>query len=488
MNNKNFGRYKIIKLIASGGMADVYKAVMTGPHNFEKTVAFKMIHEQLICDPAFVRMFTDEARISAKLVHPNIVQIVDFGEIDKRLYITMEYVDGIDLSRFIHGLISNAIDPQMEISVYIITEILNAIAYTCKLKDTRGEGLGIVHRDITPQNILLSYEGDVKLTDFGIAKVRGSITTTTAGTLKGKIRYMSPEQARGEVLDHRSDLYSTALVLYELITHKQAYSGDTDMILLRQVQSANIEHTPLQLNPSIPYSLNDIVIKALSPAPSDRFYDPASFKKALEHYMHDSGSARELLSEHLNKLFSVQAYEDSRHTRMTGDNKQDKKRDPGLLYIAGVICLVILMVSTMVFVQYKKSVHKNPAASPIIPYSGPYSGTSNPFVIPKVQAHDPVPVEHHATEHKQPASAAHATLVINAIPWAKVYIVDHGTEKYAGPTPLSRLQIPSGAYTLIFKNRLYGTRTVKIKVSSGEKKTVILKYDRHAKRFMQTIR
>lgn len=484
MDKNSIGRYKLIRHIASGGMADIYRAIMTGPHNFEKLVALKMIHKQLTCDPAFVTMFTDEARISARLVHPNIVQITDFGEIDKRLYIAMEYVDGVDLSRFIKLMMNNNIHPQLELSIHIIMEILNALEYTCSLKDAHGESFCFVHRDITPQNILLSYDGDVKLTDFGIAKVRGSIATTTAGTLKGKIRYMSPEQARGEEVDHRSDLYSIALVLYELITHKQAYPGGTDMMLLKQVQSSSIEYTPLQLNPSIPYDLDAIVMKALSSEPDDRFYEPGALKKALGHYVQNSASAKSLLSEYLRRLLKDQMQEDRDGIHSIADNNQDKKKTSTSAYTAGTVCVVIFAICITASVHYKITEKKIPALSS----AATGSGMSIPAGMPQTVSAIPVPRERPTPEQKQSVPDANAVLVINAIPWADVYIADKITERFAGTTPVKFLKLSAGSHALVFKNRIYGTKVVKIKVSSGEKKTIVLKYDQATQKFTRTIR
>ncbi|MCL4557535.1 MAG: serine/threonine protein kinase [Deltaproteobacteria bacterium] len=465
MDGNSIGRYRLIRHIASGGMADVYRAIMTGPHDFEKLVAVKMIHEQLTDDTTFVRMFTDEARLSARLMHPNIVQIIDFGEAGKRLYIAMEYVNGVDLSAFIKALIDTSTGPMVDLSVYIVIEILKALDYTRKLRDADGKEYTIVHRDITPQNILLSYDGDVKLTDFGIAKVRGSIVTTTAGTLKGKIRYMSPEQARGEMVDHRSDLYSLALVLYELITHQRAYAGDTDMALLKQVQSSSIAYRPLQINPAIPEGLDNIVMKALSQKPDDRFYEPASLKDMLEPYAGNIGSMRESLSGCLQKLFNGQSREVNSPLQIIYENKQNRKKGKkAFLYAVVIFCLAAAAIYVTVFTGHKKSFKAGPALS----------HTSSP-------PRSPLP------EQKVFPPAKDAVLVINAVPWAHVYIYNEGQKRFIGETPIKALRIPAGTYTLVFENKIYGGKKVMITVLPGERKIVILKYDQAGKRFSKTI-
>ncbi len=480
MDSKTIGRYRLIKHIASGGMADVFRAVMTGPHGFEKLVAIKMIHGQLTDDVTFVRMFTDEARLSARLVHQNIVQIIDFGETDKRPYLVMEYVNGVDLSAFIKALIDAGIGPLVSESAYIVSEVLKALDYTCKLKDPEGKGYAIVHRDITPQNILLSYDGDVKLTDFGIAKVRGSITTTTAGTLKGKIRYMSPEQARGEAVDHRSDLYSVALVLYELITHRRAYAGDTDMSLLKQVQSSIITYRPTQLNPAIPEGLDSIVMKMLSQVPDDRFYDPASLKEALKPYAGTTDSARAALSEYLNRLFARPPGETNSSTRIIHEDRPNRRRSgKSLLYTAVFSSLAIIVIYTLVSAWFRSVTIKVPAApSRLSPRISAASA-----VHPPTTAMSPLPLQ----GQKVTQSAPDAVLVINATPWALVFI-DHGVSKRPlGTTPIKALRVSPGTYTLLFQNRAYGEKRVRIDARPGAKRTVILKYDQVKKRFITKI-
>lgn len=489
MNKTSIGRYKIIKLIASGGMADVYKAVMTGPHNFEKLVALKIMHGQLTYDDAFVKMFIDEAKISSKLVHPNIVQIMDFGEIEKKLYLTMEYVNGVDLSAFLKAIINGKNNPQIEFSIYIVTELLKAIDYICRLKDEDGNSLDIVHRDITPQNILLSYDGDVKLTDFGIAKARGSITTTTIGTLKGKLRYMSPEQARGEPIDYRSDLYSIALVFYELLTHKQAYPGDTDMTLLKQVQRSGINFRPSSLNASVPSGIEDIVMKALSPNIGNRFQDSISFKKALDPYSFNDASVKTSLSKFLKELFGEW------NRKAIGTDKDvyfgltDSTSASGNYGLIGLIKWpgLILAASGLIFFIITLFIMHG-GTPDIKPVVMPQVKTTISAVSRKHSLAFTVPAKQTQLKHARLHSVRKAVLVINASPWAKVYIVNTFSKRFIGITPIKHLKVAPGSYVLLFENKIYGTKTVKIKIPQGKRKMIVLRYNQTKKEFIRIIK
>jgi serine/threonine protein kinase len=493
--------------IAGGGMADIYLAVMTGPYGFQKTVALKLMHKQLSPDRSFMGMFIDEAMINARLVHPNIVQILDFGEIDKTLYIAMEYINGIDLSEFINALINNRIMPQINVSIYIVTEILKAIHHTSLIKDLDGNSAGIVHRDITPHNILLSFDGDVKLTDFGIAKARGSMTTTVAGTLKGKLRYMSPEQARGEALDYRSDLYSIALILYELLTHRQAYAGGTDMTLLKHVQASMIDCPPSKINPFIPPELETIVVKALSAMPSDRFQTPETFQQSLHDVYTDAVSSRAILSDLIKGMFGERMKRGLvSDTPFVEKKSADGNKIKGIRLKATATYLfmaILILGCFMLFAYIKQPVpyHKTLGTTPsvsnplleiktaravlkenkVLQESALAPNVKNLKLLNSVRAYHP---EH--TTHKI-GSNSHATVAINAVPWAQVYIADAVSKKFVGITPIPQYKIQSGKCTLLFKNKAYGMKILSINISAGEKKTIILKYDPEKKDFKTTI-
>ncbi len=507
-DNRRIGKYRLLRHRASGGMADVYMAVMTGPYGFKKPVALKLMHKQISSDRSFLDMFIDEARLNARLVHPNIVQIIDFGEIAKTPYIATEYINGIDLSEFIDLAISNKIKPRIDISVYIITEVLKALDYTASIKDMDGNSTGIVHRDITPHNILLSFDGDVKLTDFGIAKTRDSISTTLAGTLKGKLRYMSPEQARGEPLDFRSDLYSAALILFELLTHRQAYAGDTDMTLLKHVQASMIEGKPSGINPSISLELETIVEKALSALPSDRFQTPESFRQALHALYPDVVSSRAAVSGLLNALSSERSQQDLASDillldkQSQGHGLKKHRTVKKIIKYSLIMTLIMGCCVLLLSIQQRAPDHKVkaiPSSMPGTPYENKPDNAvlnqninlqqspdaskgkiikfpgSGGFSYPEQTAHS---IKH----------TAQAVLSINAVPWANVYIEDGVSDKFAGITPVTQFMIQPGEYTLLFKNKAFGVKRLKVTMLSGERKSVILRYDPVQKKVKTTIR
>ncbi|MBU1241017.1 serine/threonine protein kinase, partial [Myxococcota bacterium] len=218
-----FKKYEIVEKIASGGMAEIYRACLHGAEGFQKMVAVKMIRPQLLAEPEFVEMFIKEATLAARLDHPNIVQVNEFDQEDGIYYIVMEYVRGVDV-KSAFAQYSRPWDPSTVF--FIAGRLLAALEHAHSLRDAYGNPLNIIHRDVTPHNILISVNGEVKLTDFGIAKVRDAVSYTKSNMVRGKLHYLSPEQARGEggdTLDHRSDLFSLGLVLWELLTGTRRY-------------------------------------------------------------------------------------------------------------------------------------------------------------------------------------------------------------------------------------------------------------------------
>src|SRR5687767_3967016 len=207
------GAYEIERLLGTGGMAEVFAAHRVGPHGFAKRVALKRILPQLAADRRLVAMFCDEARIQSQLSHPNLVQVLDFGEHDGQLFMVLEYVDGLSCSELIARVAARRTTVDVGPALYIVREVLEALEYVHSAVDERGRALGIVHRDVAPSNILLGKMGDVKLGDFGIVRSAAIDQRTAPGELKGKVGYCSPEQALGTRVDARSDLFSIGVVL-----------------------------------------------------------------------------------------------------------------------------------------------------------------------------------------------------------------------------------------------------------------------------------
>lgn len=266
---KQFGKYRLLQKIAVGGMAELYLAKVTGDHGFEKRVAIKKILPHLSDEGNLVKAFIAEAKLAALLQHENIVQIYDFGSIDGEYFIAMEYLFGKDLRKLIRKV--NRIDRPLDLenTLYIISRICAGLDYSHKLRDLQGKPLNIIHRDINPQNIFITYEGQVKIIDFGIAKAASHNSTTHEGLIKGKVAYMSPEQARGKIIDHRSDIFSTGIILYELLAGRPMFEGEI-LHIYNQVREARYE--PLnKLLPDLSEKLHAVVERALAKEPDDRY-------------------------------------------------------------------------------------------------------------------------------------------------------------------------------------------------------------------------
>ena len=267
--HKKFGKYQLLQKIAVGGMAELYRSKVTRDHGFEKLVAIKKILPHLTDQGNLVKAFIDEARLAAHLQHENIVQIYDFGSIAGEYFIAMEYLFGKDLRKLTDKARKTAVPLGLENTLYIVSRICAGLDYSHNLKDLHGEPLNIIHRDINPQNIFLTYEGQVKIIDFGIAKAASHNSTTHEGLIKGKLAYMSPEQATGNTIDHRSDIFSTGIIFYELLAGRRMFEGET-MQVYSKVREASYE--PLdKLLPDLPAGILEIVQGALAKDPDQRY-------------------------------------------------------------------------------------------------------------------------------------------------------------------------------------------------------------------------
>ncbi len=280
LKTQQFGKYQLLQKIAVGGMAELYRAKVTRDHGFEKRVAIKKILPHLSDEGNLVKAFIDEAKLAALLQHENIIQIYDFGSMHGEYFIAMEYLFGKDLRNLTHKLRKNGSALDLESTLYIISRICVGLDYSHKLRDLQGKPLNIIHRDINPQNIFLTYEGQVKIIDFGIAKAASHNSTTHEGLIKGKIAYMSPEQAMGQVIDHRSDIFSTGIILYELLAGQRMFEGET-MQIYSQVREAH--YTALKkLRPDLPDKLYAVVDRALAKEPDDRYQTCSQMLADLE--------------------------------------------------------------------------------------------------------------------------------------------------------------------------------------------------------------
>jgi serine/threonine protein kinase len=281
-----YGPYRLLEKVAVGGMAEVFRAKRSGVEGFEKVVAVKRILSHLSDNKEFVDMFINEAKMVAGLAHPNIVQIFDLGKIEKSYYIAMEYVHGRDLRTILRRAKEKGLRVPLDLATFVVSRVSSALEYAHRAKDESGRPMMIVHRDISPQNILISFEGDVKLTDFGIAKAATKATSTDRGALRGKLLYMSPEQAWGKAVDRRSDIFSLGIVFYEMLTDQKPFLGNSEMSILEMVRECRVV-PPSTLNPRIPEKLERVAMKALERDPEVRYQDGAEMHRDLERVLHE---------------------------------------------------------------------------------------------------------------------------------------------------------------------------------------------------------
>ncbi len=278
-----FGKYSLQRKLAEGGMAEVFLAKQSGMEGFEKLVVVKRILPQLCSDDSFVKMFLNEARVAARLNHPNVVQIFDLGKLSEQYFIAMEYVHGEDLRAVIREATDADKRPPIGLACRIIADTLAGLHYAHTRVGADGKPLGLVHRDVSPQNVLVTYEGSVKLVDFGIAKATREVgaAQTQAGLLKGKYSYMSPEQARGQPVDARADVFCAGVLLWELATWQRLFKRPTDMATLMAVAEEPIR-APRTVEASLPPELDRLIMKALARSPDERFASAQEMRAALE--------------------------------------------------------------------------------------------------------------------------------------------------------------------------------------------------------------
>ncbi len=382
-----FGKYLLLEKLAVGGMAQLYRAKITGVQGFEKLIAIKQILPHLAAEKELVSAFIDEAKLAALLNHQNIVQIYDFGEMEGSYFISMEYLLGKDLRIIANKSRENNLPLGFAYAIYIASRICSGLDYAHKLKDFQGKPLNIIHRDISPQNILITHEGDVKIVDFGIAKAASQSTITQVGMIKGKVAYMSPEQAAGKTIDHRSDIFSAGILLYEMVTGTRMFKGDT-LQILSKVREAEFD-PPERVTDGLPPKLYEILHLTLAKDPGQRYQSCAEMLADLEECMYalSQRPTTRGLAQYMKKLFEEEiaaeenimrkaaqitipgelgAEKDVRPAKKNEEAKTGlvgeeaapgKQKKPGLLY--GVLAAVLTGI-VLVFVFWPKE--KPPSA------------------------------------------------------------------------------------------------------------------------------
>ncbi|MBW2455190.1 MAG: serine/threonine protein kinase [Deltaproteobacteria bacterium] len=283
------GRYETLKTIASGGMATVHLGRAVGVGGFERLVAIKLMHPHIAEDPEFVSMFLDEARLAARIRHPNVVATIDVQESSSDgLFLVMEYIEGPSLKSLRRGIWADGEQLPLDITLRIMVDALSGLDAAHTLKGDDGALLNLVHRDVSPANVLIGSDGISRITDFGVARAETRLSSTREGKLKGKIPYMPPEQLMAEPVDRRCDVYGAGVVLWETLIGRRLFKAPSEGALLQQILTGPAE-PPSKRCPELPKSIDDICLRALARQPADRFASAADFAEALEEAARESG-------------------------------------------------------------------------------------------------------------------------------------------------------------------------------------------------------
>ncbi len=308
MAGETFGKYVVVRRLAVGGMAEVCLARLEGAAGFNKLVVVKQVLPQFAEDPQFIEMFLDEGRLAARLSHPNIAQTFELGEDRGRYFMAMEYVAGRSLFAIFEALAERKEQLPLACAMRITMQLLEALGYAHAVRDARGKSLNLVHRDVTPSNVMVTFDGSVKLLDFGIAKAAAQMHKTRAGRVKGKAGYMSPEQCRGKDLDARSDLYSAGALLYQMTTGRRPFEdlmNGADPVVVMQATLKGGFAKPTEVAPSLPGAIDDIVLKAMALKADDRYANAGQMLRELESFSTAMGiyPSTQKLSDLVQQLF-----------------------------------------------------------------------------------------------------------------------------------------------------------------------------------------
>ncbi len=465
MSDDRLGKYRLLRLLASGGMGEVFFARHEGPAGFAKPAVVKRILPHLAAERTFVQMFLNEARLAALLQHTNVVQIFELGEVAGTYFIAMEYVHGRTL-RAVHRKLRDSGRPFPPAQLArIVSQALAGLHYAHTLKNEAGEPLQIIHRDMSPDNIIVGFDGSVKVLDFGIAKAVSAASITDAGTVKGKSPYMSPEHLRNEALDGRSDLWAVGVLLFEMLADERPFSSPSLMVLVDRVLT---QPTPdlRQLAPQVPDALGSIVYRALEKDRERRYANAEDFASALEHFAATNG-ARLTNADTRDFMRSVYDAEADQNPALLTPTALDEvspssavtdsatlmdrpgraRRWPLVLAGASAVCLFAAGVGAVL-------------ADPVLPEAlaqAPDAGPAAIAVAPPptekapgrevVAEPAPLPAIVEATPRPHPVEG-HGKLDLRVLPWAEVF---EGKRKL-GVTPMGLVDLSAGAHALILRN------------------------------------
>lgn len=432
-------------------MAEIHLAKLQGAAGFEKDVVVKTILPQWSQHRDFIAMLVDEAKIAVRLDHPNIVTVYELAREGETYFIAMEYVPGWDARRLLQAAAARKTALPLETALFLVTEVLEGLAYAHEKKDAKGISLGIVHRDVSPQNLLLSREGAVKITDFGIAKAVSKSHDTATGVLKGKLAYMSPEQASLGALgepDGRSDLFSAAVVLYELATGERLFYRGSDAATLDCVRKGEVAPSPRALQ-LLPKPLYAILRKALQRLPDDRYRSAREFRKALLDFAASSGLdvRREKLAKALGDFLPSEVLEEA--TVVVSDPTRTAvaavlPSRSGRWFAAAILAFVAAYALTAGLVWLKSGKPPFPPPAVLGPRKPPAPPETSPAPPPETE-----PIAELKSQAEIPPVAAlpvpaKGYLTVNAVPWGTVTVDGAGKRE----TPVRRLPLAAGKHSV----------------------------------------
>jgi serine/threonine protein kinase len=437
------GRYQLLRKLATGGMAEVFLARASWPMGFKKTLVLKRILPHLAGDPRFVEMFLSEARLAAQLSHPHIVQIFEFGEDQGQHFLVMEYIDGPSLHVLIHRALKKGFPLPPAVCARLVADACEALAFAHDFADPEtGQSLGLVHRDISPDNILLTRQGNVKVVDFGIAKAAGQHHRTKTGIIKGKLPYMAPEQVRAQPLDRRVDVYALGAVLYQLLTGSKPFDAPEEAALMRAILFDPLVPA-VKRRPDLPKALQEIVEMALARDPKQRYPDCTRFQTALEEFILSQGKpvSAHQVARLITRVSSGGGESPPESASGTTVSRQQEKprrgRARAMLLVMAVSILGCVVLSWGMISR------------------GPW--------VPSEATADPHSVER--PRSPQPPEVGKGSVEFRIRPYATIFL----DGKRLGETPLPPIEKPAGRYTVkVVNTALSKTVTQNIEVSEGQ--------------------
>ncbi len=472
---ESFGKYRLERLLATGGMGEVYLAQLRGPGGYQKQLVIKRLLRHLALRQDFVELFWNEARLAALLSHPNVVQLFELGEVDGEHFIAMEYVPGVTLGELARELRGAGQAVPFAVAAHACAQALRGLQYAHERTDDAGRPLGIIHRDVSADNVLVSVDGAVKLSDFGIAKAT-ALSHTTHGVVKGKFAYMSPEQLRAERLDARSDLYGMGVVLYQLLAGRLPIEAASDSLLIQRV----LADPPAPLPPEVPAPLAELALRALRKQPEQRPASARAMAEALEAWLGtQDGAPAEALSALVRGLLAKRAPAPevlpsrtavpSTHASTQAPSAPAPGRRRWLLAAAALGALGV--TGGAAYLVGRAASERTAPSSEALP--------SAPVQEARVSAPAPAPVPAASPEPLKPVSAARpaakpakGTLVLRVYPWAEVFV----DGKRLGVTPLQPVVLEAGRRAVLLKNpEVPAERRFTVKVPAGG--TAVLEAD-----------